>query len=557
MKNKNIYIAILILLLSFTACEDGLEKYPLDRPSDVTYLSSKAEMEMAITSCYNSLWMGMGYNMPDFQLSDCLTDIGWERADASYITIGNGSHDSNNGLAADLWAKYYKAIGRCNFLIENISRGKEKVTEAEYNRYISEAKFLRAYWYHKLTEFYGDVPFISKPVSSLAETQVAKTSKSEITIALLKDLDEASNYLPLAKDLKASEKGRASKGAALALKTRIALLNGKWAEAAQAATDVIALASYSLDKSFDGLFTLAGQAISKEIIFSIQYKNTYVTWGPNGTNTRMGQGYSSKIPNQSLVDSYECTDGLSIDKSPLYDPKKPFINRDPRLNSTIVVPGSVFKGYQFETNKDSVKCWNYNTNPATRVANQDALNAYASFSGFCWRKYSENDPILGTGVSEVSHIILRYADVLLMYAEAKIELNQIDQSVYDAINQVRQRVNMPNIATGKSQSELRNIIRKERKYELAWEGVRLFDIRRWKLAEKVMVGPLLGRIQKGLLTSAPVIDEVGTPNYDNVSNKSQMRVIETRVFNPARDYVFPIPRLEVETNKLLEQNPNY
>ena len=557
MKNRNIYIAILVLLLSFTACEDGLEKYPLDRPSDITYLSSKAEMEMAITSCYNSLWMGLGYSMPDFLLSDCLTDIAWERADAAYITIGNGSHDSNSTLAADLWAKYYKAIGRCNFIIENISRGKETVTEAEYNRYIADAKFLRAYWYHKLTEFFGDVPYITKPVSSLSETQAAKTSKAEITNSLLKDLNEAANFLPLAKDIKASEKGRATKGAALALKTRIALFNGKWTDAAQAATDVMSQATYSLDKSFDGLFTLAGQAASKEVIFSIQYKNTFYVWAPSGTNTRMGQGFSSKIPNQSLVDSYECTDGLSIDKSPLYDPKKPYLNRDSRLNSTIVVPGSVFKGYQFETHKDSLTCWNYNTTPATRIANQDALNAFASFSGFCWRKYSENDPLLGVTVSEVPHIILRYADVLLMYAEAKIELNQIDQTVYDAINQVRQRVNMLKIATGKSQSEMRNIIKKERKYELAWEGVRLFDIRRWKLAEKVMVGTLLGRIQKGLLASAPVIDEVGTPNYDNVSNKSQMRVIETRVFNPARDYVFPIPRLEVETNKLLEQNPNY
>lgn len=557
MKNKNIFRTLLVLLLSFTACEDGLEKYPLDRPSDVNYLSSKAEMEMAITSCYNSLWMGMGYGMPDFLLSDCLTDIGWERADASYITIGNGSHDSNNGLAADLWAKYYKAIGRCNFIIENISRGKDKVSEEDYNRYVADAKFIRAYWYHKLTEFYGDVPLITKPVSSLNETQVAKTAKAEITSSILKDLDDAAKYLPLAKDIKASEKGRASKGAALALKTRIALLNGRWAEAAQAATDVMNLASYSLDKSFDGLFTLAGQATSKEVIFSIQYKYTFVTWSPSGTNTRMGQGFSSKIPNQSLVDSYECTDGLSIDKSPLYNPQNPYLNRDPRLSSTIVVPGSVFRGYQFETHKDSVKCWNYNTTPATRVANQDAFNAFASFSGFCWRKYSENDPVLGPTVSEVSHIILRYADILLMYAEAKIELNQIDQSVYDAINQVRQRVNMLKIATGKSQIQLRNIVRKERKYELAWEGVRLFDIRRWKLAEKVMVGPLLGRIQKGLLATAPVIDEVGTPNYDNVSNKSQMRVIETRVFNPARDYLFPLPRLEVETNKLLIQNPNY
>lgn len=555
MKNKNICITLLVLLLSFTACEDGLDKYPLDRPSDVNYLSSKAEMEMAITSCYSSLWIILNYEIPDFIQTDLLTDIAWDRAEPIYQSIGNGSHDTDNGLASTLWNKYYQAIGRCNFLIENISRGKNKVTPEEYNRYIAEAKFLRAYWYHKLTELYGDVPFLTKPVSSLAETQLAKTSKAEITSYILKDLDDAAKDLPIT--VKTTEKGRASRGAAFALKTRVALLNGKWDVAAQAANNVTSLNSYSLDNKFDNLFTLNGQSSSKEVIFSIQYKYTYFTWRPQGTNTRMGKGYSSKIPTQSLVDSYECTDGLSIDKSPLYNPQKPFLNRDPRLNSTIVIPGSIFMGYQFETHKDSVKCWNYNVTPATRVANQDALNAFASFSGYCWRKYSESDPVLGVTVSEVPHIILRYADVLLMYAEAKIELNQIDQSVYDALNKVRQRVNMPAIAIGKSQSELRNIVRKERKYELAWEGVRLFDIRRWKLAEKVMVGPLLGRIPKGLLASAPAIDEVGTPNYNNVPNKSAMRLIETKAFNKNRDYLLPIPRLEVETNKLLIQNTGY
>jgi len=555
MKKINISIILLAFLLSFTACEDGLEKFPLDRPSDVNYLSSKAEMEMAIASCYNSLWTRLNYEIPDFIQTDLVTDIAWDRAETMYQSIGNGSQDIDNALVSSLWNKHYQAIGRCNFIIENISRGKDKVTAEEYNRYIADAKFLRAYWYYKLTELFGDVPFQTKPVSSLAETQLAKTSKAEIITYILKDLDDAIKDLPLT--VKTAEKGRTTKGAALALKTRVALLNSQWEVAVQAVTDLNALGLYSLDTSFDGLFTLNGQRSSKEVIFAVQYKYTYYTWRPQGTNTRMGQGYCSKIPTQSLVDSYECTDGLAIDKSPLYNPQKPFLNRDSRLNSTIVVPGSIFLGYQFESHKDSVKCWNYNVTPAKRVANQDAINAYASFSGYCWRKYSESDPVLGVIVSEVPHIILRYADVLLMYAEAKIELNQLDQSVYDAINLVRQRVNMPVIASGKSQSELRNIVRKERKSELAWEGVRLFDIRRWKLAEEVMVGPLFGRIPKGLLASAPAIDEVGTPNYDNVSNKTDMRVLETKVFNKNRDYLLPIPRLEIETNKLLIQNQGY
>src|SRR5690606_36559950 len=126
--------------------------------------------------------------------------------------------------------------------------------------------------------------------------------------------------------------------------------------------------------------------VSKEIIFQISFlAGTRNHSFPGGVTTRMARGYSSKVPNQALIDSYLCTDGLSIDESPLYNPQKPFDNRDPRMNVTCVVPGDVFGGYQFETHKDSTQCWNYNASPATRVANQDATNPYATFSGYVWK----------------------------------------------------------------------------------------------------------------------------------------------------------------------------
>ena len=140
-----------------------------------------------------------------------------------------------------------------------------------------------------------------------------------------------------------------------------------------------------------------------------------------------------------------------------------------------------------------------------------------------------------------------------------MELNQIDQSVYDAINLIRERpsVSMPPIAAGKTQDEMRFIVRRERRSELAGEGVRWFDIRRWELAETVMNGPLLGRIRDRFLSNAPRVDENGLPHYENVTNADMMRVIETRTFKKDRDNVWPIPQLELETNKALVQNPNY
>jgi hypothetical protein len=271
---------------------------------------------------------------------------------------------------------------------------------------------------------------------------------------------------------------------------------------------------------------------------------------------RMASGFCNRIPVQSLVDSYECIDGLSIDQSPLYNPQKPFENRDPRLGMTIALPGSIYYGYQFESHKDSLMCWNYNVNPPKRVPNLDATHTFASFSGYVWRKYADPTEQDATK-TDINTIVMRYAEVLLNYAEAKIEANSIDESVYMAINKVRQRAGMPVITSGKSQGELRSIVRKERKYELAGEGLRYYDILRWKIAEDVIDGPCYGRIPRGYLASAPAIDENGTPDYSNVSNANQMRVIQTRVFDKSKNYLWPLPGIEVQTNSNLVQNPNY
>jgi len=167
------------------------------------------------------------------------------------------------------------------------------------------------------------------------------------------------------------------------------------------------------------------------------------------------------------------------------------------------------------------------------------------------------------GSTDQNLTIFRLGEVLLNYAEAKVELNQLDESVYDAINALRQResVQMPVIESGKTQEELRNLVRKERRHELGIEGFRYFDIRRWGIAEDVMPGPYRGRVNRygggGWLNEPPMIDPIGTPSYGHISNADEMVVVETRDFNPSRDYLWPIPRIELETNTALTQNPGY
>lgn len=552
--NKMIFTVVFASIA--IACDDGLDKFPVDKPSSSTFLQTERELEMAVVGAYANLWSGHSYDMTIETILDVTTDIGWERAEAPWQELGNGKVDPNNTIGRAIWTNCYTGIQRCNTVLANVSRIENITDQAKVDRNVAEARFLRAYWYHHLVGLYGDVPLVTVPLA-LAESKLPRTPKAKVYDFILAELDAAASALP-EKHTAAADIGRATRGAALALKSRVGLYAGKPDIAIDAAQAVMSSGVYDLDPDYEGLFIKSKQIGSKEIIFGISYLAGLRTHRiPQGVNSRNGRGFSSKIPTQALVDSYLCLDGLPIDESPLYDPQKPFENRDPRLHYTCVVPGSIFDGFQFETHRDSVECWNYNLTPPARVPNQDALNPFASFSGYCWRKYAnmENPDYLTR--SETAIVVLRFAEILLNYAEAKIESNELDQSVYDALNAVRDRVGMPVIDAGKTQEELRSIVRVERKSELAFEGTRLYDIRRWGIAEEVMTGELLGRIPRGLLATAPEIDENGTPGYDNVPNRSEMRVLEVRIFDAGKNYYWPIPQIELEVNDQITQNPGY
>lgn len=558
MINKIKYHIILLgCILVFSGCKDYLEKYPLDGPSSSSFITNESELMLAINGCYESLtYHPSAHNCPLPIILDHVSDLGFDRNNGTLQEVGKGSHDSENGMFENIWKGAYKGIARCNFVLDNMVKIKDIVPATIYDRVAAEARFLRAYHYHHLTEMFGGVPLITKSLT-LSEAQAPKNTKEEVVNFILTEMEEAAAILP--PSYAAKENGRATKGAALAIKARIALYNGKWDIAAKAAQDVMNLKSYALHANYGELFSYKGQT-STEIIFALQYlKGTRTHNVPSQFFSRMASGFSGFVPGQALVDSYECTDGLSIDKSPGYDPKKPFENRDPRLGFTVALPGTNFLNFLFETDKSIVKTWNYNTTPATLVNNTDATNAFATFTGYCWRKYTDLTDKVERTTSELNIISIRYAEILLIYAEAKIEANKIDNTVYAAINEVRQRpsVNMPAITADKTQPELVSIIRKERKYELANEGLRMFDIRRWKIAEQVMNGTFYGRVPIGLLAAAPTIDANGTPNYSLVPNKADMRVVETRIFKANRDYLWPIPNIERLTNPQLIQNPNY
>lgn len=543
---------VIMGLLNFSSCEDYLEKYPLDKPSDATFYSTESELSLAVNGIYNHLYFQPMVNNPIQVILDCISDINWERDQGSDVQLlSRGLQNPLQNLYSNTWFDFYKAISKCNMLLANMNKAKQNTQIDVYNRIEGEARFFRAYYYHLLMSFFGDVPLLIKPVG--INEKVTATPRNEILSFVLDELEAASLLLP--DKYSGNDIGRITKGAALAIKARAALFNDEWSIAADACQRIISSNIYALEPNYNNLFGYAGENTKEEII-SIQYSrtNNKVHGIPGSLLSRMGSGYSNKVPTQTLVDSYYCTDGLPINTSPLYDASHPFQNRDPRLNATIVVPGSRFAGYQFETHPDSIKCWDYTVIPPVRRANQDVLNPYATFSGYCWRKYTGEERVNRLN-SEINVILVRYAEVLLMYAEAKNELAQMDQSAYDAFNLVRTRVNMP-IVNGKSQSEMRYIIRQERKVELAMEGLRFFDIRRWGIAQYVMNGPLYGRPKREyLIEYVPTFDENGIPQYNNYADK--LRVFDQRAFNADRDYLWPIPQKELDINTHLIQNPGY
>ncbi|MCC9138402.1 RagB/SusD family nutrient uptake outer membrane protein [Pontibacter silvestris] len=519
-------LALLSCLLATSCDDDFLDKQPLDVVSNETFWQTEQDAISAVNNCYRYL----GDSWYRVFLSAATDDsYSWSNWPADVQYAGNGSATASTSYFSHFWSQHYNTIAAANNVLDNI----DKVTDMSGElraRLKAETTFIRAYAYQQLVGMYGDVPLITH-IQSTDEFNIERTPKAEVVAFIVNDLTTAAESLPLSYD--AADQGRITKGAALALKARTLLYQEEWAEAATAAKAVMDLGQYTIDDDYLSLFDGTNKN-SHEIILAAQYlKSTYPTAAATWVGTPSLGGWGQVVPLQSLVNAYEAIDGKPIDQSPLYDPNNPFENRDPRLKLTVVVPGVEVNGVTIDiTNPNSV----------------DALGkSNASFSGYYYKKYIPAD-IEGNWDSNSynDEVLIRYAEVLLTYAEAKIEANEIDQSVYDAINLVRGRqgINMPAVtpATAPSQEALRQIVRRERHVEFALEEHRLFDIRRWGIAEDVMSGNAYGILN----------------NFNSSrSDYGQHILVERRQFDSSRDYLWAIPQNEVDINPNLEQNPGW
>lgn len=501
MKKIALYINMIGFLFLLGCNEDFLETQPTDRYTEDIFWKTEGHALAGVNACYTALTSTSLYNTATIIL-DVITPNAYGVYSGMNLIAGSTHDAANTAIINGRYDANYTGVGRTNIFLVNIDQ--VNMDESLKSRMKGEAKFLRGLYYFDLVTFYGGVPLILDAPNLEQYLRLPRESKAKIIEQVLKDLDEASELLPLTYE--ASDQGRVTKGAALALKARVLLYEGKWDEAAAAAKAVMDLNQYSLFPDYRGLFMVENEG-NDEVIFDVQFKAPEL--GSN-VDVTLDQ-FKSSIPLQDLVDAYLMIDGKPMEESPWYDPNNPYDNKDPRFYATIVYPGAMFKGKVFLASE--------------------------SWTGYSQKKYTvykDNEVpaeyISAGGRSELNYILLRYADILLMYAEAQNEAVGPDATVYAALKEIRDRAGMPAVEDGLSKDAMREVIRHERRIELAGEGLYYNDIKRWKIAENVNNGPVYTFSNEKLLD---------------------------RSFDPISDYLWPIPSVAIEQNPALEQNPGY
>lgn len=517
---KTLSVALLILI---SGCnKDLLQTIPDDRLSVNLYWKTEMDALLATNAIYTYL------DGTEIFSWDGISDIG--HANSSFSTEGlieSGQYDALNSKVAGEWTRDYQGIRAANSFFAHVDQVKSSNPDL-IKRLKGEVKTLRAYLYIKLIALYGDVPLVTTEISLEESKKLLRTPVSKVYDFIAAELTDAADLLPLTP----GEKGRIAKGAALALKARAMLYAGRYEQAATAAKQVMDLNVYSLYPGFEKLFSYAAEN-NQEVILDKQFiKDTY----NNGVFALMAphsQQASSNyfVPTGNLVDAFQMANGKDIsDSTSGFNPADPYTNRDPRLKYSVYVLGSLLP--------DGTT---FNSRPKSGTADAVGYDYISTTTGFASRKYINKEDLAQPSNCGINIILIRYAEVLLTYAEAMIESNHIDNSVADAINKVRQRTDviMPPIVLS-SQQQMRDIVRRERLVELAFEGFRYFDIRRWRIAEYVMPGKTYGMTYS-----------------DNGVSKTIVAPSVEKVFNKNKDYLWPIPQKEKELNPGLGQNPNW
>jgi hypothetical protein len=545
-KRNALYILILLVTAGTWSCKKSLDEQldvtPHDRLTDASVWSSTSTADVFLNSIYGYLPDGNNQYDPFDNWSDnSICGYGWvvSRTEAQQANYTPAT--LNFDQLPYTWNTLFSDIRACNVFIKNVSAS---TLDDDYKKKrIAEARFLRAYFYQSLWMAYGGVPVITEPLDISVQGDSifrARNTSDETFTFITTELAAAANDLPVTAD----ESGRATKGAALTLKGWVELFDQQWAASAASNQQVMDLGVYSLFPDFGDLFMPANNTNSEGIFFR-EYVPRVLGGrcdsydGPTFTAGGVETAWGGVNPTQDLVDDYAMDNGLPItDPTSGYDAQHPYDHREKRFYESIVYDGSFWYDDTIFTRQgigspNEIDLSDHNDATQTGYYLRKGLNDKITLGADNWN----------SGSSGQNYYYFRYAEVLLNYAEAQNEAVGPDGSVYDAMNKIRERVDLPDLTPGLSQDAMRTAIRRERRVELAFEGKRYWDLIRWHLADINLNRQIHGiSIKKtgSVLSYAPI----NVPGGD-------------RKFDAGKNYLFPIPQAAIDQNKNLTQNPGY
>jgi hypothetical protein len=546
---KSQYLVIgMLFSLSLSSCSDFLDKDPHDSISDGNFWNSESDAKLALVGCYKfqTGWSHDSFDTPQgLMYLDLAGGNGTEKENFTTNMASVNTTATNSNLRW-YWANAYTQIAKYNTFLDNIVNC--PMNETTKAAMIAEVKTLRAYFLFNLAFYYKDAPMPLTSLSVDEANSISQTPQAGIYQQVESDLLESIKVLP--DTYTGDDYGRISRNAARVLLSRQYMAQERWADAASVLSDVINTGIFELDRrngdeSYEKLFQIGGE-YSPEMIFCImgikdQYTNSrYIYLFPECC----GGWHQFAIYNE-LVKAYFCTDGKSIDESPLYDDDDPYVNRDQRLYASIFLPplgtypGTEFQGKIYDCYKGA--------------GTSDYYNRYTLFNGYCPKKGA--DPSVTDLYSTYTYTpIMRYGEVLLSYLESLNESSpaSVTQDILDkTINDIRDRVNLPAYTKTElnSQEAVRNAVRAERRVELAFEGFRYYDVLRWGTAEKEL---------NHYFTGVKLSNDPNARNYKGTSSVDEdgYYQFENRSWDSHNRY-FPIPQNDRNINPNLNQNPGY
>lgn len=553
------YITVLFLgLLILGACDNFLDPEPDGRKDEKLVFSEYTYALGFFANIYSDL--PGGFHSVNGAMEACMTDEAEHTDQLNAVqNYNNGSWNKQNFTDSWLWAKYYASLRKLAIFLDNVDEAKfvdpntlnrsPEINGIYQERFKAESYFLRAFFYFELVKRFGGVPIVpEKRLEINDELNLPRNSFDECVEYIVKNCDLAAASLPV-KDDETLWIGHATKASALALKSRVLLyaaspLNNpsndisKWVNAAKAAKEVLDLQGYGLVTGdvikTSGMFEIWNNFYNQEVLFGMPYfNNNDLEFKNFPVGFQRGQGLTN--PTQNLVDAFETIDGQPITQSTQYNAQAPYEKRDPRLSYFIGYNGSVYNKRPIET----------------YIGGLDGLNKdqNSTKTGYYLRKFLNMNANLAKNTQFTRHqwIHFRYAEILLNYAEAMNEAygpsgtgDGLSKTSIDAVNQVRSRVEMPNLSSDLSKDQLRERIQNERRVELCFEGHRFWDVCRWK---------------KGEMFNLPVKGMRITADGSNLTY--EIFDVEQRVFDVSKMYLMPIPQGEILKSDALVQNPNW